>query len=249
MKKILFLLLILLGNLSFSDYVKEGTYNGAREKRIFLKSYRTDDGIKYFLVVLNGYVQGDIFETEEKFSKIKEGEIVKFSLDKHYEDFQDEDEKTDYSCTLKVAFTENNRILLDTDNDCTGPVMLASGNYRYSEKDSNVPEKYWGKWTYKTDTGSDICAYIDKNVFAHDSDNGNYLVGVREENGDLILDGLEIYEGQPFRREFKYKFLQNGNINIDVYQGSTDDKLYNSYNNLRKVKGKELSQCKTFLED
>ena len=249
MKKILFLLLILLGNLSFSDYVKEGTYNGAREKRIFLKSYRTDDGIKYFLVVLNVYVQGDIFETEEKFSKIKEGEIVKFSLDKHYEDFQDEDEKTDYSCTLKVAFTENNRILLDTDNDCTGPVMLASGNYRYSEKDSNVPEKYWGKWTYKTDTGSDICAYIDKNVFAHDSDNGNYLVGVREENGDLILDGLEIYEGKPFRREFKYKFLQNGNINIDVYQGSTDDKLYNSYNNLRKLKGKELSQCKTFLED
>lgn len=93
------------------------------------------------------------------------------------------------------------------------------------------------------------CAYIDKNIFAHDSDNGNYLVGVREENGDLILDGLEIYEGQPFRREFKYKFLQNGNINIDVYQGSTDDKLYNSYNNLRKLKGKELSQCKTFLED
>ena len=181
--------------------------------------------------MLNGYVQGDIFETEEKFSKIKEGEIVKFSLDKHYEDFQDEDEKTDYSCTLKVAFTENNGILLDTDNDCTGP------------------EKYWGKWTYKTDTGSDICAYIDKNVFAHDSDNGNYLVGVREENGDLILDGLEIYERKPFRREFKYKFLQNGNINIDVYQGSTDDKLYNSYNNLRKLKGKELSQCKTFLED
>ena len=76
MKKILFLLLILLGNLSFSEYVKEGTYNGAREKKIFLKSYRTDDGIKYFLVALNGYVQGDIFETEEKFSKIKEGEIV-----------------------------------------------------------------------------------------------------------------------------------------------------------------------------
>ena len=249
MKKILFLLLLIFGNLSFSEYVKEGTYNGAREKKIFLKSYRTDDGIKYFLVALNGYVQGDIFETEEKFSKIKEGEIVKFSLDKHYEDFQDEDEKTDYSCTLKVAFTENNGILLDTDNDCAGPVMLASGNYRYSEKDSNVPEKYWGKWTYKTDTGSDICAYIDKNVFAHDSDNGNYLVGVREENGDLILDGLEIYEGKPFRREFKYKFLQNGNINIDVYQGSTDDKLYNSYNNLRKLKGKELSQCKTFLED
>ncbi len=31
MKKILFLLLLVFGNLSFSEYVKEGTYNGTEE--------------------------------------------------------------------------------------------------------------------------------------------------------------------------------------------------------------------------
>ena len=124
MKKIIFLLLLLLENLLFSEYVKEGTYNGTREKKIFLKSYKTDDRIKYFLVALNGYVQGNIFETEEKSFKIKEGEIVEFLLDKHYENFVDEENRTDYNCTLKVAFTENNGILLDTGNDCAGPVIM-----------------------------------------------------------------------------------------------------------------------------
>ena len=249
MKKILFLLLLVLGNLSFSEYIKEGTYNGLREKKIFIKSYKTDEGFKYFLVALNGYVQGNIFETEEKTFKIKEGEIIEFSLDKHYEDFEDEESRTDYDCTIKVAFTGNAEILLDTESNCAGPVILSSGKYNYSEKDSSIPEKYWGKWTYKTDRDYDVCAYITKDIFAHDSDNGNYLIGVKEDSGDLILDGLEIYEGVAFRREFKYKFLPNGNINIDVYQGSTDDKLYNSYNNLRKLKGKELSICETLEEN
>ena len=103
MKKILFLLLLVLGNSSFSDYIKEGTYNGTREKKIFLKSYKTENGIKYFLVALNGYVQGNIFETEEKSFKIKEGEIVEFLLDKHYEDFVDEENRTDYKLYFKSS--------------------------------------------------------------------------------------------------------------------------------------------------
>ena len=40
MKKILFLLLLVLGNLSFSEYIKEGTYNGLREKKIFIKIFQ-----------------------------------------------------------------------------------------------------------------------------------------------------------------------------------------------------------------
>lgn len=36
MKKILFLLLLIFGNLSFSEYVKEGTYNGANDKKFIL---------------------------------------------------------------------------------------------------------------------------------------------------------------------------------------------------------------------
>ena len=42
------------------------------EKKVFLKSYNTDDGLKYFLVALNGYIHGNIFETEERVFKIKE---------------------------------------------------------------------------------------------------------------------------------------------------------------------------------
>ena len=49
MKKIIFLLLLLLENLLFSEYVKEGTYNGTREKKIFLKSYKTDENSKEFI--------------------------------------------------------------------------------------------------------------------------------------------------------------------------------------------------------
>ena len=41
----------------------------------------------------------------------------------------------------------------------------------------------------------------------------------------------------------KIQFLQNGNVSIDAYMGNTNDKLYDSYNNLRKLKGKELSKC------
>ena len=33
MKKIIFLLLLLLENLLFSEYVKEGTYNGTNDKK------------------------------------------------------------------------------------------------------------------------------------------------------------------------------------------------------------------------
>ena len=34
MKKILFILLLLIGSLSFSEYIKEGTYNGANDNTI-----------------------------------------------------------------------------------------------------------------------------------------------------------------------------------------------------------------------
>lgn len=63
-------------------------------------------------------------------------------------------------------------------------------------------------------------------MLAHDSDNGNWVVGIKEEkNGNLLLDKLELYEGRGFRKQF------------------------NSYNNLLKLKRKELSKCKTFLEN
>lgn len=245
MKKIIFLLIFLVSIIGISKEVKEGTYNGAREKKLFLKSYKTDNGIRYFLVAVNGYIHGTIFDTEERDFKIKEGDIVEFTLDKHYEDFE---EYSNYDCNIKVAFQENGEILVNVDNNCILSDYHTNGKYKYSEKDSNIPEKYWGKWSYKTDTGFDICAYVSKNIFAHDSDNGNYLIGIEENNGKLILDGIEIYEGRVFRRQFVFKYLSNGNINIDVYQGSVDDELYNSYRNLRKLKGKELSQCQTFEE-
>lgn len=249
MKKILFLLLLVLGNLSFSNYIKEGVYNGANDKKIFIKSYKSDDEIVYVLDTMNGYTFVNLFEVKDRYSKINEGEIVEFSLDNHYKDFEGEDDYI-YECTLKVAFLENNKMIVDSGNRCAREDRMSSGEYIYSEKDSNIPEKYFGKWTYKTDSGYDICAYIDKNVFAHDSDNGNWVVGVKEEeNGNLLLDGLELYEGRGFRRQFRYKFLPNGNVSIDVYDGNVNDKLYNSYNNLRKLKGKELSKCKTFLEN
>ena len=38
---------------------------------------------------------------KERFSKIKEGDIVEFTLDKYYEDFEG---YLDYDCNLKVAF-------------------------------------------------------------------------------------------------------------------------------------------------
>ncbi len=99
------------------------------EKKVFLKSYNTDDGLKYFLVALNRYIHGNIFETEERVFKIKEGDIVEFTLDKHYEDFEG---FTDYDCSLKVAFQENREILLKADNNCILSNSHSSGKYKYS---------------------------------------------------------------------------------------------------------------------
>lgn len=41
MKKILFILL--MGNLSFSEYIKEGTYNGSNDKKIYIGRYSYSD--------------------------------------------------------------------------------------------------------------------------------------------------------------------------------------------------------------
>ena len=69
-------------------------------------------------------------------------------------------------------------------------------------------------------------------------------MGVKEENdGNLLLDGVTIDEGRGIRTQARFKFLPNGNVSIDAYMGNTNDKLYDSYNNLRKLKGKEVSKC------
>ena len=58
-----------------------------------------------------------------------------------------------------------------------------------------------------------------------------------------MLDGVTIDEGRGNRTQTRFKFFLNGNVSIDAYMGNTNDKLYDSYNNLRKLKGKELSKC------
>lgn len=240
MKKILILSLYLMSFIGYSKYVEEGTYNGIREKKVFLRSYNTDNGLKYFLVALNGYVHATVFETEERLSKIQEGEIVEFVLDEHYKDFIGNSD--DYKCDLKVAFTNNGNLLLDTENYCSNADLKASGEYKYSEKDSKIPVKYHNRWENKE--AVEGCAYISEKSFASDIYYGNYVLGVEElTNGELLLDGLLIYEGFPSRNQFKYKFLSNGNVSITEYNGSVDDKIEKSYNNLKKLSSKE-KYCK-----
>ena len=74
MKKILFILL--MGNLSFSEYIKEGTYNGANDKKIYIGSYSysaydefLDEEVQkggYTLLGVIGYGHSQIFHVDKK---------------------------------------------------------------------------------------------------------------------------------------------------------------------------------------
>ena len=76
MKKILFLLLLVFGNLSFSEYVKEGTYNGANDKKIYIGRYSysaydefLDEEVQkegYTLLGVIGYGHSQIFHVDKK---------------------------------------------------------------------------------------------------------------------------------------------------------------------------------------
>ena len=236
MKKIIFLLLLLLENLLFSEYVKEGTYNGANDKKINIEHYDYDGGEKgYFITAMNGYVHTSTFKID-RYLDIAENEIIDFPLDTHYKDYEGDD---GYNCTLKIAFLQNGKLVVDSSDDCGRYDRTFKGEYSYSEKDSFVPEKYIGKWEIEGG-----CAFITKNTFAYDDRHPNVIVGVKEEdNGSLLLDGVTIDEGRGNRTQTRFKFFPNGNVSIDAYMGNTNDKLYNNYNNLRKLKGKELSKC------
>lgn len=67
---------------------------------------------------------------KKEFLKLKK-DIVEFTLDKHYEDFEG---FTDYDCSLKVAFQENREILLRADNNCILSNSHSSGKYKYSKR-------------------------------------------------------------------------------------------------------------------
>ena len=100
MKKILFLLLLVLGNLSFSEYIKEGTYNSINDKKINIERYDYDGEKGYFIIAMNGYVHTSTFKID-KYLDIDKNEIIDFPLDTHYKDYEGDD---GYNCTLKIAF-------------------------------------------------------------------------------------------------------------------------------------------------
>ena len=76
MKKIIFLLLLLLENLLFSEYVKEGTYNGSNDKKIYIGRYSYSDYDEfldeevqkegYTLLGVIGYGHSQIFHVDKK---------------------------------------------------------------------------------------------------------------------------------------------------------------------------------------
>jgi hypothetical protein len=75
MKKILFILL-LMGNLSFSEYIKEETYNGSNDKKIYIGRYSYSDYDEfldeevqkegYTLLGVIGYGHSQIFHVDKK---------------------------------------------------------------------------------------------------------------------------------------------------------------------------------------
>ena len=223
MKKILFILLLLIGSLSFSEYVKEGTYNGANDKKIYIGRYSysdydefLDEEVRkegYTLLGVIGYGHSQIFHVDKK--NIRVGETVEFSITEH----ELNESTMDYRCKLIIKFEENGEISVDTD-DCYRDDDIFIGNYAYSEKDSIIPEKYFGE---------------------------NYVAGVKEEgDGNLLLDGITVYEGAAFRNQYRFKYYPNGNVSIKEYRGSESNKLEKSYNNLKRLKGREASDCQTF---
>ena len=147
MKKILFLLLLIFGNLSFSEYVKEGTYNGTNDKKIYIGHYSYSDYDEfldkevqkegYTLLGVIGYGHSQIFNVDKK--NIQVGETVEFSISEH----ELNESTQDYRCKLIVKFEENGKISVNTD-DCYRDDDIFIGNYAYSEKDSSIPEKYFG---------------------------------------------------------------------------------------------------------
>ena len=76
MKKILFILLLLIGNLSFSEYIKEETYNGSNDKKIYIGRYSYSDYDEfldeevqkegYTLLGVIGYGHSQIFHVDKK---------------------------------------------------------------------------------------------------------------------------------------------------------------------------------------
>ena len=243
MKKILFLLLLIFGNLSFSEYVKEGTYNGANDKKIYIGRYSysaydefLDEEVQkegYTLLGVIGYGHSQIFHVDKK--NIQVGEKVEFSITEH----ELNESTQDYRCKLIVKFEKNGEMSVDTD-DCYRDDDIFIGNYTYSEKDSAIPEKYFGKW--------DNCIYVYEKGFTTNIDFGeNYVVGVKEEgDGNLLLDGITVNEGTAFRDQYRFKYHPNGNVSIKEYRGSESNKLEKSYNNLKRLKGREASDCQTF---
>ena len=97
----------------------------------------------------------------------------------------------------------------------------------------------------------DNCIYVYKKGFTTNVDFGeNYVAGVKEEgDGNLLLDGITVNEGTAFRDQYRFKYHPNGNVSIKEYRGSESNKLEKSYNNLKRLKGREASDCKTTFEE
>ena len=114
MKKIIFLLLLLLENLLFSEYVKEGVYNSVNDKKIAIERYDYDGEKRYFITAMNGYVHTSTFKID-RYSDIDKNEIVDFPLDTHYKNYEGDD---GYSCTLRIAFLQNGKLVIDFKVNC-----------------------------------------------------------------------------------------------------------------------------------
>ena len=100
-----------MGNLSFSEYIKEGTYNGSNDKKIYIGRYSYSDYDEfldeevqkegYTLLGVIGYGHSQIFHIDKK--NIKIGETVEFLITKH----ELNESTQDYRCKLIVKFEKN----------------------------------------------------------------------------------------------------------------------------------------------
>ncbi len=218
MKKLL-LTLTLLPCLAFANPIQEGVYIGANGKKLSISSYKDDDVTQYDLVVLYKRVGNYLQLAGSEVEPLKIDQSTIFTVpDNPYDD----DNPTS-DCKYKITFAQN-KIYMTPIDSCSNDEKLFSGQYAFSEKSSNLPQKYWSAW------GKDCSepAYIKQSIFSGDGYHSYNLLNFERKGDTLTLYGYSVDEGLVYDHYVHFTPLDNGNMDIEIEYGSDSKEKYSN---------------------
>ncbi len=202
-----------------SDSVKEGVYIGSNGKKINLSSFE-DEGIYYYtLAGLHGVSSDILYLESTETDKLKQNSKNIFT--------EPENAYTEEAsnCQMQIEFI-GNKLYLKSYDGCSKTDKLFIGQYVYSKKSSEIPSKYWGKWSKDNSCGDDS-VFIDKTNFSPDGLRTYGIFSTEKVSDDtVILDGYTIDEGAVTNEQSKFIFGKDG---IAVNISYQDENQYYTY--------------------